>query len=131
MALVFRSLPSQTLNTWLPDGVNREGPFGGLNIANPLDNGGGEREWVDLSESKDPLVQDYIQVPGEREETNQNTEKRLEQPVTVEKKHTFYEQPVIHISGGAMLVMVTAVFVGFMVYSRNAATVPRPSARLK
>ncbi|PVH93951.1 hypothetical protein DM02DRAFT_634114 [Periconia macrospinosa] len=131
MALVFRSLPSPTLNNWLPDGAKRDGAFGALNIANPLENGGSEREWIDLSESKDPLVQDYIKVPEKSEQAEQNTEKKLEQPVSVEKKHTFYEQPVIHISGSAMLVMVTAVFVGFMVYSRSAATVLKPTGRLR
>lgn len=70
MCLVFRTLPDETLAAWLPDDgtVNksrkegREGVFGGLNIASPLDNGQRQREWVDLSESEDPLVREYLGV---------------------------------------------------------------------
>jgi hypothetical protein len=67
MCLVFRTLPTQTLDLWLPsDGsvkrrkLGQEGEFGGLNIACPLDQGGTMREWVDLSDSNDPLIRDYL-----------------------------------------------------------------------
>jgi hypothetical protein len=68
MCLVFRTLPTQTLEVWLPDDgtINKsrregkEGEFGGLNIATPLDHGEKEREWLDLSESDDPLIREYL-----------------------------------------------------------------------
>jgi hypothetical protein len=66
--LIFRTLPPQTLEEWLPnDGIinkgrktGQEGAFGGLNIACPLDHGEKQREWLDLSESGDPLIRDYL-----------------------------------------------------------------------
>lgn len=68
MCLVFRTLPKQLLEEWLPDDgtINKsrkegqEGAFGGLNIACPLDHGEKQREWLDLSESDDPLIRDYL-----------------------------------------------------------------------
>jgi hypothetical protein len=68
MCLVFRTLPMPTLEAWLPDdgSVKRgrkegqEGEFGGLNIASPLDQGEQQREWLDLSDSDDPLIRDYL-----------------------------------------------------------------------
>ncbi|KAF2833120.1 hypothetical protein CC86DRAFT_365096 [Ophiobolus disseminans] len=68
MCLVFRTLPKQMLEEWLPnDGTinknrkeGQEGEFGGLNIACPLDHGEKQREWLDLSESDDPLIRDYL-----------------------------------------------------------------------
>jgi hypothetical protein len=68
MCLVFRSLPLQTLDIWLPeDGTlkkgrksGQEGEFGGLNVASPLDQGEKQREWLDLSECEDPLIREYL-----------------------------------------------------------------------
>jgi hypothetical protein len=68
MCLVFRTLPRPLLEQWLPDDgtINKnrkegkEGEFGGLNIACPLDQGEKQREWLDLSESDDPLVRDWV-----------------------------------------------------------------------
>ncbi|OAL50538.1 hypothetical protein IQ07DRAFT_611439 [Pyrenochaeta sp. DS3sAY3a] len=68
MCLVFRTLPQPTLNYWLEglEGVKqgrkegKEGEFGGLNIASPLDQGAADREWVDCSESDDPIVLEYL-----------------------------------------------------------------------
>lgn len=67
MGLVFRSLPASMLEEWLPDGVSttkegKEGVFGGLNIRCPLDQGDSRSEWIDLSESEDPLVREYLGV---------------------------------------------------------------------
>lgn len=67
IALVFRTLPDEMLDAWIPDHesvtkgrkAGKEGIFGGLNVACPLDQGG-ERHWSDLSESQDPLVKEYI-----------------------------------------------------------------------
>lgn len=66
--LIFRTLPPQTLEEWLPsDGTitsrrksGLEGEFGGLNIACPLDHGERTRDWLDLSDSDDALIRDYL-----------------------------------------------------------------------
>ncbi|EOA82324.1 hypothetical protein ACJQWK_05405 [Exserohilum turcicum] len=70
MCLVFRALPDQTLQHWLPgDGsvdqkrkVGKEGLVGGLNVACPLDQGTSlaERVFVDLEAESDPLVRAYL-----------------------------------------------------------------------
>jgi hypothetical protein len=79
MCLVFRALPSQILRAWLPDGgtvakiakEGKEGEYGGLNIASPLDHGEKEREWLDLSETEDPLVRDYLGLGRQLSEVEQ------------------------------------------------------------
>lgn len=65
MGLVFRSLTVPMLRKWLPERVNttkegKEGMFGGLNIRCPLDQGDNKSAWIDLSESEDRLVIDYL-----------------------------------------------------------------------
>ena len=70
MCLVFRTLPEESLQEWLPrDGTintarkeGKEGMFGGLNIASPVDQGEKNRTWVDLSKSEDPLVREYLET---------------------------------------------------------------------
>ncbi|CAO2650618.1 Nn.00g019100.m01.CDS01 [Neocucurbitaria sp. VM-36] len=70
MCLMFRTLPSPILDVWLPEveGVSKgrkkgkEGEFGGLNITSPLDQGDRQRHWIDLSDSDDPLVLEYINL---------------------------------------------------------------------
>jgi hypothetical protein len=69
MCLVFRSLPEESLREWLPsdDTINparkegKEGVVGGLNIALPIDQGEKSRSWVDLGESDDPLIREYME----------------------------------------------------------------------
>lgn len=132
MAVVFRSLPKQTLEEWLPESSKKEGAFGALNIASPLDSGGSERGYVDLSESKDSIIQEYIQAAEKKKKKDEkvdDAEQKPELPIPVEITRTVYEQPFIQISSGAMLVMVTAVFVGAMVYSRGIGSVPKPGGR--
>lgn len=92
MALVFRSLPIQILEAWVPDDVNssrkegKEGEFGGLNIAIPLDQGGREREWVDLSECGDPLVLEYLGIIDKKPETEQKKQSDVLSTNTEAKK---------------------------------------------
>jgi hypothetical protein len=70
LCLLFRSLPQESLEEWLPhDGTiktarkeAREGVVVGLNIALPLDQGEKSRNWVDLSESEDALVREYLET---------------------------------------------------------------------
>jgi hypothetical protein len=72
MCLVFRTLPPHTLAEHLPSAVDakprvgKEGEFGGLNIASPLEQGTGAWTQVDLSESRDPLVRDYLDTQAQR-----------------------------------------------------------------
>ena len=66
MGLVFRTLPASMLEDWMPEGVSparregKEGLFGGLNIRSPLDQGDSKSDWIDLSESEDSLVREYV-----------------------------------------------------------------------
>jgi len=64
MCLLFRSLPHQLLDEWLPVSSCKEESKeeeSALNIASPLDTGSNnKREWLDLSTSTDPLVHDYL-----------------------------------------------------------------------
>ena len=65
---MFRSLPATILEEWVPEGIDprrkegREGAFGGLNIKSPLDHRDAKSNFVDLSESDDPLVREYLSV---------------------------------------------------------------------
>lgn len=66
--LLFRTLPRQTLEFWLPEHLSKGAKLYkgsttsmGLNIASPLDHGdNGSREWVDLMTSDDSLVLQYV-----------------------------------------------------------------------
>ena len=95
MALLFRSLPVESLRQWLPDGerekgsglvvsrerrTSREGVVGGLNIACPLDqgvNGMKERPFVDLKDEEDGLIQEWLREM-ERERYRRNEVSRIE-----------------------------------------------------
>jgi hypothetical protein len=94
MCLVFRTLPKQMLESWLPeDGTinknrkeGQEGEFGGLNIACPLDHGDKQREWLDLSESDDPLIRDYLGLGRMISDTEQRKRSDVQYVKTEEKK---------------------------------------------
>ncbi|KAF2691130.1 hypothetical protein K458DRAFT_412445 [Lentithecium fluviatile CBS 122367] len=103
MCLVFRCLPQQTLVKWLPEEVRAAGEFGALNIASPLDFGAKEREWADLSEWEDPLVQGYL--GGERKRSS---------VVYRKNKQTGGNQNVIQVTAPTLLLVGAAVFAGFM-----------------
>lgn len=72
MCLIFRTLPPQTLAEWMPADVSakrklgKEGEFGGLNVASPLDQGVAGRAPVDLSENDDPLIRDYLNTEAQK-----------------------------------------------------------------
>jgi hypothetical protein len=72
MCLVFRSLPTDTLQEWLPSSllvddrkrlVAKEGVVGGLNVASPLDQGTDVKQmpFVNLSGEEDSIIQSYLQ----------------------------------------------------------------------
>ncbi|KAF2632108.1 hypothetical protein BU25DRAFT_325384, partial [Macroventuria anomochaeta] len=87
MGLMFRSLPASMLEEWMPEGISparkegKEGVFGGLNIRSPLDQGDSKAEWVDLSESDDLLVREYLGIGAAKEE-----KPRVEDEVEARKK---------------------------------------------
>jgi hypothetical protein len=125
MCLLFRCLPQQTLNTWLPRDVRQNGDFGALNIASPLDNGAREREWVDLSAWNDPLVQEYIGGDRKRSsvaytkarlpENGEEAERELKRDVAYRKsKQPDKVQNVIQITTPGLLLIGAAVLTGFL-----------------
>ncbi|KAF2279625.1 uncharacterized protein EI97DRAFT_359341, partial [Westerdykella ornata] len=62
--LLFRCLPPKLLKECLPPGIRAESKDlqnVALNVANPLDQGDkGSMQWVDLSGTQDPLIQEYL-----------------------------------------------------------------------
>jgi hypothetical protein len=122
MCLVFRCLPQQTLNTWLPQDVGRSSNFGALNIASPLDSGSDEREWVDLSQWNDPLVQEYLGMSRRKtytKWTKEEEEEELEEEpkrevVGRESKQVVSEHNVIQISTPTLVLAGAAVLTGFL-----------------
>ena len=129
MCLTFRSLPTQTLDTWLTglEGVSKErkegkeGQFGGLNIASPLDQGDKAREWVDLGDSDDPLVLDYLGLEWKTNELEQRKKKYTEAAKALAKR----EQDVILVPQWLVLGGL-ALALGFIVFSSS-----RPRLKFK
>jgi len=121
MCLVFRSLPQHSLVKWLPESVKVNGEFGALNIASPLDNGAKEREWVDLSDWDDPLVQDYLGGDRKRSSVTYAKPKVGEQTERIPKRNPAYgrnkqtggDQNVIQIPVPALLLVGVAVLAGY------------------
>lgn len=122
MCLVFRSMPRQTLVSWLPEGVKMDGEFGALNIASPLDNGAREREWADLSEWDDPLVQDYLNGDRKRgsgaysnPKDGEQAERKASRDTTHDRnKQPWGDQHVIQVSAPALLLVGAAVLAGYL-----------------
>lgn len=94
MCLVFRSLPSDTLEEWLPDDelvdkgrkTAKEGVLGGLNVATPLDQGVEVKDmpFVDLSGEVDPVIRDYLREVKRRKGDVQQVENVKIKDVTVD-----------------------------------------------
>ncbi|KAF1930986.1 uncharacterized protein M421DRAFT_21034, partial [Didymella exigua CBS 183.55] len=100
MGLVFRSLPASMLEEWLPEGMSskkegKEGVFGGLNIRCPLDQGDSKSDWIDLSESDDPLVRDYKGGASAKTSLDQN-----EAANEVEKRKKEYAEKARKLNQG-------------------------------
>lgn len=128
MCLLLRSLPTQTLEEWLPEGVKAEKNFGMLNIASPLDHGDTEREWVDLSEFSDPLMQDYFW--GELDKSNAELVEKRPKDAGYQEKRTGSEMPVIQITAPTLLLVGTALVVGFWL-ARSVGQGYGPQPRVK
>ena len=125
MCLVFRSLPAQTLELWL-SGVeepgkaekeSREGDFGGLNIASPLDQGDKVRDWIDLSNSDDPLILDYI---GKRSRPRE-LEERRNNSTEIASKFPKSEEEVLPVPHWAILGGLAAVL-AFVLFNNRSGS---------
>jgi hypothetical protein len=145
MCLVFRTLPPQTLEVWLPtDGSvhqghksGLEGEFGGLNIACPLDQGEKQREWLDLSDSDDPLIRDYLS--GGRSSVKVEEKKDEDTPVQRREKYIerarsynkHWGQPESYPSqtAGIVLCVTMVLLVGTALWRGAAGYTPRPRGR--
>jgi hypothetical protein len=144
MCLVFRSLPLQTLEEWLPneESVRKgrksgaEGEFGGLNIASPLDQGEKQREWLDLSDSEDPLVRDYlgrgksdvkVEVKKEEDEIAQRKAEYAERAKNL-NKHWRAPESSPSQAVGLVLCVTMALLVGTAIW-RGGRYTPRPRGR--
>jgi hypothetical protein len=113
MCLVFRSLPQQALVNWLPEDMKIEGEFGALNIACPLDNGVKEREWVDLSEWEDPLVQEYLNRDKKKSSLAYKS-KNGEEAERKASRNTVYERDINIQISGPVLLAGAAILTGYL-----------------
>ncbi|KAH8727576.1 hypothetical protein GQ44DRAFT_90141 [Phaeosphaeriaceae sp. PMI808] len=135
MTLVFRTLPPQTLEEWLPDddmiknGSEKalEGDFRGLNIASPLDHGEKPREWLTLSESSDPVVRDYLGLgrkSSEIEKRKSNYTERARSYNTKKRQENGSSQAV-----GLVLVVTMAFLIGTALLRSSGGPGPRLTNR--
>jgi hypothetical protein len=145
MCLVFRTLPAQTMKLWLPndDSVLQghksglEGEFGGLNIACPLDQGEKQRTWLDLSDSEDPLIRDYLgdsrsSVKVEEKKDEDTLRQRREQYTERARSYNkHWAQPESYPSqtAGIVLCVTMVLLVGTALWRGGAGYTPRPGAR--
>jgi hypothetical protein len=122
MGLVFRTLPTSMLEEWLPEDVDpgrkegKEGRFGGLNIRSPLDQGDNRAEWVDLSESDDPLVREYLGIGAAKSDEKPKVESEIEarKKEYVEKARRLNQgQKGVNLSAGTLVVFGMGVVLGF------------------
>jgi hypothetical protein len=145
MCLVFRSLPEESLREWLPsDGTidparkeGKEGVVGGLNIALPLDQGEKSRNWVDLSESEDPLVREYlettrkssgVQLVKEEEGSARGKEYVKKEYVKKARKYRQREDTDIRVPRWLVFGAVAAIAGLFLLNSKSGPQ-PRPRWR--
>lgn len=147
MCLVFRTLPSPISNVWLHEveeaskgrKKGKEGEFGGLNIASPLDHGRKQRECVDLSDSDDPLLVEYMNIT-QRPFMHQKKEEELnikeEQDTPAERKKKYAEaarrqrnkdQDSIHAPQWVVLGGLAVAF-GFIILKSRGG--PQPQSRV-
>jgi len=105
--LLFRCLPPKVLAQYLPPGTidDRDFESGALNIANPLDHGGDSAwDYVDLKESRDPLVLDYL--------------REVERKATPEIQYVEVIKPAPGIQPSTLVLIGAAAFAGFMLFRR-------------
>ncbi|EUC30646.1 hypothetical protein COCCADRAFT_7361 [Bipolaris zeicola 26-R-13] len=115
MCLVFRSLPMQVLEEWLPDDgsverkrkVGKEGVVSGLNVACPLDQGRDDRMFVDLSDDEDPLVKAYLKEVRRKK-------KEKEEDEIVRRKEAYVEKATGYKGGDGDIRVPQWVFYGVL-----------------
>lgn len=122
MGLVFRTLPAAMLKEWIPEGISpkkkegKEGVFGGLNIRCPLDQGAGKADWVDLSESDDPLVREYVGVSAvtqEEVESQQNDVEKRKKEYADKARRLNRSHKELGVSAHTLVVFGMGVVLGF------------------
>lgn len=135
MGIVFRTLPVSTLEEWIPKGINprrkegKEGVFGGLNIRCPLDQGDTKAGWVDLSDSDDPLIRDYLGISAVKEQ-------KLESPLgEAEKRKREYalkarqlnqSQNGVDASANMLIAFGVGMALGFALVKGFSGPIQRP-----
>jgi hypothetical protein len=148
MCLVFRTLPEESLSEWLPsDGTintarkeGKEGLFGGLNIACPVDQGVKNRTWVDLSKSEDPLVREYLETARKSsgvQSVKKEEEDKPAQHEVVQRKERYKAKAKRYRESddGGIIVPpwlvfgVVAVVAGFFLLKSNGGPQPSPRPR--
>jgi hypothetical protein len=145
MCLVFRTLPLQSLDTWLPDEKSvkkgrksgQEGEFGGLNIALPLDQGEKQREWLDMSNSEDPLIREYLyparsDVKEEvKEDEDTPVQRRINYTERAKSYNKHWRQPENYPSQttGFIMCSIMAILVGTALWRSEAAYATGPQGR--
>ncbi|KAH7385753.1 hypothetical protein BKA66DRAFT_415843 [Pyrenochaeta sp. MPI-SDFR-AT-0127] len=155
MCLMFRTLPSQTLEEWLcgVEGVDKkrkegkEGVFTGLNIVNPVQQGGDVRKWLDLNGSDDPLVLEYLALgkagksdAEQRKHSDIPYVKKYEEqdtPAEVQKRYIkaarqrmSQEQYEIRVPGW-VLVSGLALALGIVLFNSSGGPQPKPRLRFR
>ncbi|KAF2706741.1 hypothetical protein K504DRAFT_536169 [Pleomassaria siparia CBS 279.74] len=137
MCLLFQSLPPQLLEEWLPTEAGKEwrgkDPMA-LNIACPLDNGSkGQRKWLDLSASEDPLVKEYLANGDRKKSEIEYTQRQVRQVQASPQQnrypprnHQAYD-PEPTISSGVVLFSVCALAAVLIFTSlKTGGPTPRP-----
>lgn len=134
MGLVFRSLPVSMLEEWIPGGISpklregKEGVYGGLNIRSPLDQGDNKAGWVDLSDSDDPLVRDYLAVrtaKGERPESTQDDVEKRKKEYAEKARRLNHGQKEIILSTNTLVVFGMGVVIGFALFKGLSGPIQR------
>ena len=122
MGLVFRSLPASMLEKWVPEGISparkegKEGMFKGLNIRCPLDQGDSKSDWVDLSDSDDPLVREYLGEGAAKDvkpESLQDEVEKRKREYAEKARKLNQGQKEVKLSANTLLVFGMGVVLGF------------------
>lgn len=120
MCLVFRSLPNAILEEWVPKGIDprrkegREGVLGGLNITSPLDYRNAKPGFVDLTDSDDSLVREYLSVGMAKSEQRKGPmdDEVVKRKYAVKARRLNHPQRDIIMTGNTLIVFGVGVALG-------------------
>ncbi|KAF2656543.1 hypothetical protein K491DRAFT_375985 [Lophiostoma macrostomum CBS 122681] len=118
--LLFRSLPRQTLETYLPPTslMETEQAALTLNIATPLDHGDkAPREFIDLSYVQNPIVQEYVRGREIKDKSH------IPSPEKREKSNRVAQ---VDVTPGAIFVFGTLILLGYCLLKSGTGSPPRP-----